>query len=58
MEKVIGKKILKAERDFVEKKLHPLDLKNAVAREISDLMSVVQKKRAELDAIANKAWKR
>jgi len=31
------------EKDFIDKKLHPLDLKNAVADEISKILEVVQK---------------
>jgi len=31
------------ERDFVDKKLHPLDLKKAVAREVNKLLDVVRK---------------
>ncbi len=45
------------EKDFVSKKLHPLDLKNAVAREISILLKPIQKKRKELEKLAEKAYK-
>ena len=31
------------EKDFIEQKLHPLDLKNAVSEELSKLLSVIQK---------------
>jgi len=31
------------EKDFVEKKLHPLDLKNALAKEINKLLTPVRK---------------
>jgi len=41
------------ERDFKEKKLHPLDLKNAVAREINSLLEPMRKNRKELE----KLWK-
>ena len=44
------------EKDFVAKKLHPLDLKNAVAKEISELLKPIQKKRKELEALSKKAY--
>jgi tyrosyl-tRNA synthetase len=44
------------EKDFVEKKLHPLDLKNAVAEEISNLLKPIQKKRKELERLAKLAY--
>lgn len=44
------------ERDFKAKKLHPLDLKNAVAREISTILLHIQKKRKELEKLADKAY--
>ena len=44
------------EKDFKAKKLHPLDLKNAVAEEISKILSVVQKKKKELEKISEKAY--
>lgn len=40
------------EKDFVAKKLHPLDLKNAVAEEINELLELVRK-----DKILNKLYK-
>jgi tyrosyl-tRNA synthetase len=30
------------EKDFVEKKLHPMDLKNSVAREINNLLKTIR----------------
>jgi tyrosyl-tRNA synthetase len=42
------------EKDFVAKKLHPLDLKNAVSKEISDLLSKVDVKK--LDSLGKKAY--
>ena len=45
------------EKDFVDKKLHPLDLKNAVANEITDLLKSFQKKRKEIEKLANLGWK-
>ena len=44
------------EKDFVSKKLHPLDLKNAVAKEISVLLNSIQKKRAVLEKFAKEAY--
>tara|TARA_Y100000310_G_scaffold301232_1_gene337526 strand:- start:512 stop:1537 length:1026 start_codon:yes stop_codon:yes gene_type:complete len=40
------------EKDFVSKKIHPLDLKNAVADEISELLKPINKKRKELEKIS------
>lgn len=45
------------EKDFVAKKLHPLDLKNAVAKEISNLLKSIQKKKTELEKLAEKAYR-
>ena len=44
------------EKDFVAKKLHPLDLKNAAAKEINNLLRVIHKKRKELERIAEKGY--
>jgi len=44
------------EKDFVDKKLHPLDLKNAVAKEIFKLVESIQKKRKELEKLSKKAY--
>jgi len=44
------------EKDFVAKKLHPLDLKNAVAKEINNLLRVIHKKRKELGRIAKEGY--
>ncbi|MFW6282984.1 MAG: tyrosine--tRNA ligase, partial [Minisyncoccales bacterium] len=44
------------EKDFVEKKLHPLDLKNAVAEEIAELLKPIREKEQELSKIAEKGW--
>ncbi|RLG16246.1 tyrosine--tRNA ligase [Candidatus Pacearchaeota archaeon] len=44
------------EKDFINKKLHPLDLKNAVAEEIISLLKPIQKKRKELESLAKKAY--
>jgi len=44
------------EKDFVDKKLHPLDLKNAVAKEISSILNHIQKHKEELQKISEKAY--
>ena len=44
------------EKDFVAKKLHPLDLKNSVAEEINNLLSLIQKNKKELENLAKKAY--
>jgi tyrosyl-tRNA synthetase len=45
-----------AERDFTDKKLHPLDLKNSVAEEIINILKPIQKHRIELELLAKKAY--
>jgi tyrosyl-tRNA synthetase len=44
------------EKDFVAKKLHPLDLKNAVAKEISKILIPIHKSRAKLEKISKLAY--
>jgi tyrosyl-tRNA synthetase len=44
------------ERDFTAKKLHPLDLKNAVADEIYELLKPIQKERKSLEKLEKKAY--
>ena len=44
------------EKDFVAKKLHPLDLKNAVAKEINEMLKPIQKKGKELERLAKNAY--
>lgn len=44
------------EKDFVNKKIHPLDLKNAVAEEISKMLKPIQKHRKELEILAKRAY--
>ncbi len=44
------------EKDFISKKLHPLDLKNAVAKEINDLLSLIQKNKKELEKLSREAY--
>ena len=47
----------KIEKDFVAKKLHPLDLKNAVAKEINNLLKLIQRDRKELEKLTKEAYK-
>lgn len=44
------------EKDFVSKKLHPLDLKIAVAEEINYLLKPIRDKEKEIEKIAKKAY--
>lgn len=44
------------EKDFSSKKLHPLDLKNAVAEEIFEILKPIQKERKILDKLAKEAY--
>jgi tyrosyl-tRNA synthetase len=44
------------ERDFVSKKLHPLDLKNAVADGIVEILKPLSKHRKELEKLVKKAY--
>ena len=44
------------EKDFIAKKLHPLDLKNSVGKEISNMLSLIQKNKKELESLAKKAY--
>ncbi len=45
------------EEDFANKKLHPLDLKIAVAKEISKLLMLFQKNKAKLEKLLKEAYK-
>ena len=45
------------EKTFAEKKLHPLDLKKAVAKEINSILEPFQKQKEELRKLANEAYK-
>jgi tyrosyl-tRNA synthetase len=45
------------EKDFIAKKLHPLDLKNAVAEEISELLKPIQKEGKILEKLVKEAYK-
>ncbi len=47
----------KIEEDFVNKKLHPLDLKSAVAMEISNLLKIMQKNKKKLEKLSEEAYK-
>jgi tyrosyl-tRNA synthetase len=44
------------EKDFLEKKLHPLDLKNALADELIEILKPIHKHRKELEMLAKKAY--
>jgi tyrosyl-tRNA synthetase len=44
------------EKDFTAKKLHPLDLKNAVAEEIIEILKIVQKERKLLEKLEKEAY--
>lgn len=46
------------EKDFIEKKLHPMDLKFSLAKEISKLLEPVRKEKAKLFKIAEEAYKK
>ncbi len=48
----------KIEKDFVDKKLHPLDLKIAVAEEINNLLKVFRKEREGLEKLSSLAYKK
>ena len=44
------------EEDFVERKLHPMDLKNGVAREIDVLLAPIRKKAEGKDKLISDAY--
>ncbi len=44
------------EKDFIDKKIHPLDLKNSVAKEISKMLKLIDKNRKELEKISQEAY--
>ncbi len=44
------------EKDFRDKKLHPLDLKNSVSEEIINILRPIHKYRKELEILAKKAY--
>ena len=44
------------EKDFIEKKLHPMDLKNAVAGEIFEILKPIQKEKNILNKLAKEAY--
>ena len=46
------------EKDFVEKKLHPMDLKKAVAREINKILEPIYAQKEKLKKIADEAYKK
>lgn len=44
------------EKDFRDKKLHPLDLKNAVSEEIINILRPIHKHRKELEVLSKRAY--
>ncbi len=44
------------EKAFVDKKIHPLDLKTAVAKEINNLLTPIRKEEKALSALAKEAY--
>lgn len=44
------------EKDFISKKLHPLDLKNAIAEEINELLEVFRKNKKQLEELKKEAY--
>ena len=44
------------EKDYKEKKLHPLDIKNAVAKEINKLLAIFRKNKKVLEKLAREAY--
>jgi tyrosyl-tRNA synthetase len=47
---------LEVEKDFIEKKLHPMDLKIAVSKEISEILAPIQKDRKVLEKLGKEAY--
>lgn len=45
------------EKDFVDKKLHPMDLKQALAKEINKLLEPVRKNKTKLEKLSKAAYK-
>lgn len=46
----------KLEKDFIDKKLHPLDLKNALAKEINSLLEPIRKNKSKLQRLYKEAY--
>jgi tyrosyl-tRNA synthetase len=44
------------EEDFAKKKIHPLDLKNAIAKEVNVLLKIFRKNKTELQKIVKEAY--
>jgi tyrosyl-tRNA synthetase len=44
------------EKDFLEQKLHPLDLKNAISEEIINLLKPIQKEKRKFEKIEKEAY--
>jgi len=53
---LIYKNYEEIEKDFIAKKLHPLDLKMAVALEINKLLSIFRKNKVTLEKLAKDAY--
>jgi tyrosyl-tRNA synthetase len=46
----------KLERDYINKKIHPLDLKSTIAKEINTLLAPIREKQKELSKLAKAAF--
>ena len=44
------------EKDFIDKKLHPMDLKKAFAREINNILAPIRKNKDKFEKIAKEAY--
>ena len=44
------------EKDFISKKLHPLDLKNSLALEINSLLEIFRKNKKLLESLSSEAY--
>ncbi len=53
---LVYKNYKELEKDFIDKKIHPLDLKNSVADEIINLLKPIHKYRKELEVLSKKAY--
>lgn len=47
---------MQIEKDFIEKKLHPMDLKIAVAKEIFEILKPIQKEKKILEKLGKEAY--
>lgn len=55
--KIEYKDYVQIEKDFAAKKLHPMDLKIGVAKEINEILDVIRKQKSKLDKLSKKAYK-